>query len=182
MGCCQASWDAEDSSIRAGAERLWARGGMQGGCFGAGATCHQAKEGTRFDPISLLLTQLNEKGWMSQQLFFYPQPLTALAVVFPYRFLPPPLLFSSGKSHLALIPSGPRQLDLQCGYCRAQGSSWSRSVLFATAKSWWLSSTVALLRADAVAIPLLGLFKPRAGSPGPAQPPEGNQRLSCRSV
>lgn len=143
MGCCQASWDAEESSLRAGAKPLWARGGMQGGCFGVGASCHQAKEGTLFDFVSLLLTQLNEKGWMIQQLI---QPLPALAVVFPCRFLPPPLLFSSRKSQLALIPSGPRQLDLQCGYCRAQGSSWSRSVLFATTKSWWLSPTVGLLR------------------------------------
>lgn len=69
MGCCQASWDAGGSSLRAGAKHPWARGGMQGGCFKLGATCQQAEEGTLIDSVSLLLAQLNEKGRMSHKAF-----------------------------------------------------------------------------------------------------------------
>lgn len=94
---------------------------------------------------------------------FHLQPLTALAVLLPYRVLPLTALFSRGQSHLALIHDGSRQLDLQRRYCRAQGSTWTRSILFATAKSQWLSPTVGWLSGDAVVV-LPGLFKPHAGS------------------
>lgn len=115
-----------------------------------GATCHQAKEGTLTDSVSLLLTQLNEKD--DPTALFHLQPLTALVVLFAYGLLPLTALFSSGQSQLALIHEGSQPLDLQRRYCRAQGSSWTRSILFATPKSRWLSPTVGLLRGDAVVI------------------------------
>lgn len=51
-----------------------------------GATCHQAKEGTLTDSVSLLLTQLNEKD--DPTALFHLQPLTALVVLFAYGLLP----------------------------------------------------------------------------------------------
>lgn len=108
------------------------------------------RRGHLTDSVSLLLTQLNEKD--DPTALFHLQPLTALVVLFAYGLLPLTALFSSGQSQLALIHEGSQPLDLQRRYCRAQGSSWTRSILFATPKSRWLSPTVGLLRGDAVVI------------------------------